>query len=86
MTGTSSSSGGFRISSMPSVPGSIGFNRTRAGLCVSTRSASLSWVAGHERGVAGPEERLPHVAQRLWVVVDDQDAGRLPGRLPPFHR
>ena len=38
----------------------------------------LSWVAGHDRGVAGRDERVPRVAQRLRIVVDDQDAGRPP--------
>ena len=44
----------------------------------STRSDQLPWVAGHDRGVAGRDECVPHVAQRLRVVVDHQDTRSAP--------
>ena len=42
-------------------------------------SRQLLMVAGHKRGIADRRERFAHVAQRLRIVVDHEDARRLAG-------
>ena len=49
------------------------------------RARELRRLAGHQRGVAGPGERVAHGAQRVWVVIDHQDA-RLLARRPARRR
>ena len=74
MTGTSAISRMFPISSMPSVPGSIRSSRTRVGVVRLHLAERLLRVAGHNRLVTRPGERVPDVPERLRVVVHHEDA------------
>ena len=83
MTGRSASSGTVCISWIPSVPGSIKSSSTSRGCSARRRRDSSRGSAGDQGRVARVGERVANMAQRVRVVVDDEDGHRVRRRTAP---